>query len=146
MGYQRTVIDSGCSESACHVFLCFNNFFCLSFSILLINHLDNFRLVAIWQKIMRWVYVLQALLIVFSSLIINEFIFVFDLDRENWHSIDKFLSIGSIIFWEVHINKASKRMSVSSHSYHSIFICMPIYHLLMKPSFFISRTDILAVL
>lgn len=146
MGYQRTVIYSGRSKCACHILFDFNNFLCSSFSVLLINHLDNLRLITIRQKIMRRVYVLQTFLIVFSSLIINEFIFVFDLDRENWHSINKFLSVGGIIFWEVHINKASKCMTISTHSYNSIFISMPINNLLMKPFFFISRTNILTIL
>lgn len=148
MGYQRTVIYSGGSEGTGHIFLSFNNFFLLGlcFSIFLINHLNDLRLITVGQQIMRGIDVLQALLIVFSSLIINEFIFVLDLDRENLHSIDKLLGVCSIVLREIHIYKARQCVAISSHSHYSIFISMTIDYLFMKSSFFIPRANILTIL
>lgn len=95
---------------------------------------------------MGGVDVLEAFSIVGSSLVVNQLVFIFDLDGEDLHTVDKLLCVCGIVFWEVHINETSQGMTVSTHSHNSVFVGVTIYDLLLQASSFVSWTDILTLL
>lgn len=92
---------------------------------------------------MRGIYVLKAFLIVLPPLIVNVFVLVFNFYREYWTSIDEFLSIGGAIFWEVHVDKASECMSVSSDPDVAMLISGSIDNLFLKSFSLVSITSII---
>lgn len=112
------------------------------FSVLLVDHLENFGLVTVGQQIMRGVDVGEALLVVCSSLVIDVFILVGDFDGVDGHAVDQFLGIGSIVFGELHVNEAGEGMSVSSNSNHSVLVSVAIDDLLLQSSLFISGASV----
>jgi len=60
--------------------------------------------------------------------------------------IAKLLCIGSIIFWEIHINERSKCMPICSKSYSTVFVCMSVNNLFLKSTSLISITSIARLL
>ena len=128
-----TIVSNCCSKSASHLLRSFvgQYFFILYLPVFVVDHFDYFRLIAIREQIMRRINILKAFFIISSSLIIDSLVFFFYFNGKNLHSVNKFFCIGSIILWEIHINKTSQGMSISSDSYITILISMPINNLLL---------------
>jgi hypothetical protein len=118
----------------------------LDLPVLVVDHLDDFRLVAVGQQVVRGVDVLQTLPVVGSSLVVNELILLLDLDREDRHAVDQLLSVRSVVFWEVHIHKAGQGVAVGTKPHHSVFVSVAIYDLFLHASPFVPRTNILTLL
>lgn len=79
-------------------------------------------------------------------LIVNVLILFLHFNRIDRHAIYQVLGVGSIIFREIHIDKASKGMAIGANPNDSIFISMTIDDLLLKPSSFVTRAHVLAIL
>lgn len=129
---QSTVVSQGRTEGASHLTNLLLRNALLGFTVFVVYHFDDFRLITVGEQIMRGIDVLKTLLIVLSSLIVNPFIFLLHLHWINRHSIDQLLSISCAIFREVHIHKASQGVSVSSQSYIPVLISHSKDHLLLK--------------
>jgi hypothetical protein len=106
--------------------------------VLVVDHGDDFGLVAVGQQIVRGVDIVKTLLVVGPALAVDVLVFLLDFDGEDWHPVYQFLSVGRIVFGEVHVHEASQRMPVSSHPHVSVLVSHPIDNLFLQSSFLVS--------